>query len=140
MSDTSDDPRTADKARRDAGRQRKDDRDVLRKLMRDPKGRDWLYRFLEVCHIYDNPAVFGDTNTTFFRLGEQNVGKRLLIEVEGASLDLYMTMKREHEEDVAEQTRQVREVAKQEEADQAEPEVGGEQFPPLTPPKGWPST
>lgn len=136
--DTSDDALAEENARRDAGRRRKDDLDVLRKLMRTPQGRDWMYRHLDACHIYENPALFDNVPGTFFRLGEQNVGKQLLIQLEAASLDLYMTMKREHEEKVADETRIVREATKRELAETDEPAITDDQQPHLPRPDGWP--
>lgn len=135
---TSDDATAEENAKRAAGRQRKADQDVLRLLMKKPEGRDWMYRFLEECHIYGNPALFDNVPGTFFNLGEQNVGKKLLVQLEAASLDLYMTMKREHEEKVEEETRIVRAAVKQELSESEEPDVAGEQFPILSRPQGWP--
>lgn len=135
---STDDPLAEENAKRAAGRQRKDDMDVLRMLMRKPTGRDWMYRFLEECHIYGNPALFDNVPGTFFNLGEQNVGKKLLVQLEAASLDLYMTMKREHEEKVADETRIVREATKRELAETEEPDITADQQPHLPRPEGWP--
>lgn len=100
---SAEDPVAADNARKRLARQRRDDMDVLRLLMKTTKGRDWLYRYLESCHIMSSPFVPGesDTNTVMFRLGEQNAGKRLQVQVEGASVDLYMTMIKEQIEERA---------------------------------------
>ena len=42
-------------ARRDAARRERNDLDVLRTLMHTRQGRDWLYRFLDACHINNTP-------------------------------------------------------------------------------------
>jgi hypothetical protein len=99
---SAEDPVAESNARKREVRRRKADQDVLRKLMHTPEGRDWLYRFLEDCHMMDTPFVPGaETNTVMFRLGEQNIGKRMQIAAETASVDLYMTMIKEHLEELA---------------------------------------
>lgn len=87
-----------DKARR------RRDADVLRKLMMSEWGRDWLFRLLESCHIYERISDLGtvervsDPYITYFRDGERNVGNRILIDAQRASADLYMTMIKEANE------------------------------------------
>ncbi len=122
--------------KRDA-RRRKADQDVLRMLMRKPDGRDWLYRFLENCHMMASPFVPGhtDTNTVMFRLGEQNVGKRLQVMAEGASVDLYTTMIKEHLEEIAELEVLAAERARKFEADERPREMtDDDQYPHLSRP------
>lgn len=86
---------TTNNRSRDQARYARSDADVLRKLMHDAPGRAWLYRILEACHIYESPFVPGQADSTAFKLGEQNVGRRLLAQVTAASGDLYMTMLKE---------------------------------------------
>jgi hypothetical protein len=86
-------------AKRDAARRERADLDVLRNLMRDKKGRDWLYRFLDSCHINNTPFAPGQPDVTAFHLGEENVGKRVLLLAMTASTDLYMKMITEQQEE-----------------------------------------
>ena len=88
-------------AKRDAARRDRADLDVMRKLMADKKGRDWLYRFLDACHINNTPFAPGQPDVTAFHLGEESVGKRVLLLAMTASTDLYMKMIREQQEEEA---------------------------------------
>lgn len=136
---STDDPLAEENAKRAAGRQRKADQDVLRLLMKKPEGRDWMYRLLEFCDIMGLPEdPFDNPHKVYFQLGKQNIGKKLLVQLEAASLDLYMTMKREHEEKAADETRIVREATKRELAETEQPEITADQQPHLPRPEGWP--
>ena len=69
--------------------------DVVRNIMQSATGRAWIYNKLEQCHIYGNPFIPGQADTTAFNLGEANQGKILLAEVQAAAPDLYLTMLQE---------------------------------------------
>lgn len=100
---------TTNTRKSDEARRRRNDADVLRRLMHTPEGRSWLYRKLEVCQIYGNAFMPGQADTTAFQLGMQNVGKMLLAEAMDASGDLYLLMRgeaREEEERVEKKTRE----------------------------------
>jgi len=66
--------------------------DVVRSIMQTSPGRAWIYKKLEQCHIYGNPFIPGQADTTAFNLGEANQGKILLAEVQAAAPDLYLLM------------------------------------------------
>lgn len=66
-------------------------------LMRHPQGRRVMWRLLEACGMYRNPAVEGgfDTNTTMFKSGQQNIGQFYLNEIVTKEPDAYGIMVRE---------------------------------------------
>ncbi len=66
--------------------------DVIRGVMNTASGRQWIYGFLESCHIYGNAFCPGQSDVTAFNLGEENVGKRLLADVQNSAPDLYLQM------------------------------------------------
>lgn len=126
-----------DNAKRDQARRARNDLDVLRTIMHDKKGRDWLFRFLDACHINNSSFAAGQADQTAFNLGEEAVGKRVLKTAMAASVDLYMTMIREQEEE----DRRINEVRRTErkkrEAAEQPVDVRELVFP-LPPPAGFP--
>lgn len=72
--------------------QRTSDDTVLHNVMNDPAGRAWMYRRLLDCHIYGSTFVAGEPDTTAYRIGEENIGKRFLAELQRAAPELYLTM------------------------------------------------
>lgn len=98
------DPKDVENARKEAGQHRRQDRDFWRIAMSTPERRASLYRMLENCHIYGSSADLGDAargsdpHRTYFSLGEENVGKRMMLSAMDASLDLYLTMVKEQKE------------------------------------------
>lgn len=66
--------------------------DVIRNVMQSAAGRSWIYSILEMCHIYGNPFIPGQQDVTAFNLGQANIGKILLVDVQVATPDLYLTM------------------------------------------------
>ncbi len=135
MSDTYDasDPIAENNLRRDARRIDRQDKDVLRKLMHTPEGRSFLYRRLERCHIYSSTFAPGQPDLTAFQLGEENIGKMLMMEAQSASVDLYMKMIKERQEWEREQdVQREKESKRREDLDRA-PTVE-ELMPELPPP------
>lgn len=91
------DPEAVERARRAEGRQRRDDDDVIRNLMRTREGRSWMFRFLTACHIYEDCVGFDreariDVQATFFNLGMRNVGNMVLAKVQRAAPQKYVEM------------------------------------------------
>jgi hypothetical protein len=119
-------------------RRKREDADVIRKLLHDKNGRAWLYRLLERCHIYEHSFFGEETHTTAYRLGEENIGKRLMLEVIDASGDLYITMIREQKEDEARLAKLARKAADKAEGRGEPPLTPSAQMPDLPPPPGWP--
>ena len=74
------DPAAIDNANRDERRKAREDADVLRALMMGKHGRAWLYRLLERCNIYGDPFAPGQGDVTAFKLGQENIGKQLMLQ------------------------------------------------------------
>ena len=95
-----DDKEAVNKARKAAGRREKAHLQVVRNIMLTEPGRAWMYDKLEACKIFGNPMTMGamgvDTHATFFGLGEQNVGKLLLQDVQAAAPKEYLQMLEEN--------------------------------------------
>jgi hypothetical protein len=86
------DPVAESNAHRDELRRQREDAQTLRQLMAHRNGRAWLYRILERCHIYASAFAPGEPETTFFRMGEENIGKQMMMAAMAAAPDLYMEM------------------------------------------------
>lgn len=74
------DPKQVNTARKKEARKERERLEVVEALMQNKKTRVWLYNILEKCHMFGNPIIPGDTHSTYFNLGEQNVGKLLLLD------------------------------------------------------------
>jgi hypothetical protein len=131
------DPAAEDNAKRDAARTAREDTDVLRGIMHTKQGRAWLLRQLDACHINNSPFAAGQPDVTAYHLGEEAVGKRLLIAVMAASVDLYMKAIKESQE---EETRlyEVRKKEREKREERDAPADVRELMFPLPPPAGFP--
>jgi hypothetical protein len=130
------DPVAENNARRDQARWQREDAETVRRLLSHKNGRAWFHRQLAKCHIYATPFSPGDPHTTFFQLGQENIGKQMMMEAIGACPDLYLAMLAEaksEEERIAAAAVDV-EKKRQEEYDAAVKTQGFE----LAPPPGWP--
>ncbi len=87
-----DDKKQVKKARDDADLSAALALDVIRNVMKTPAGRQWMYGILDMCHIYGNPFIPGQQDVTAFNLGQANIGKVLLGNIQSACPDLYLTM------------------------------------------------
>lgn len=92
------DPQQVSNARKKAGRYKQRRLDVVKSIMEHRDGRKWFYDLLVSCSVFGNPLVPGDPHYTYFRIGEQNVGKRLLQDINDAAPDKYMEMIKESRE------------------------------------------
>lgn len=131
------DPAAEDNAKRDQARRDRNDLDVLRTIMHDKKGRDWLFRFLDACHINNSPFAAGQADVTAYHLGEEAVGKRVLRTAMTASVDLYMKMIREQQEEEARLTEVRRKERKNRDEREGDVDVAA-MVAPLPPPAGFP--
>lgn len=68
---------------------------VINGLMQTAAGRRWIYGKLDRCHIYGNPFVEGSPDKTAFNLGEANVGRMFLADVQEAASAEYLLMLQE---------------------------------------------
>ena len=109
----------------------------MRKLLADKNGRAWLYRFLDSCHINNTPFAAGQPDVTAFHLGEENVGKRVLMQAMTASTDLYMKMITEQQEEERRRA-EVRRKERQNREERDGPIDVAAMVAPLPPPAGYP--
>lgn len=79
-------------ARKKEGRSRRARLSVVAGLMDLKEGRAWMYGLLDMCHIYQSPFYQGDPHNTAFRCGEQNIGLRVLADVQAAAPKQYIQM------------------------------------------------
>jgi hypothetical protein len=131
------DPAAEDNTRRDQARIAREDADVLRGIMHDKKGRAWLLRRLDECHINNSPFAAGQADVTAYHLGEEAVGKRLLTSAMAASVDLYMKAIKENQEEEARQAN-VRRTERKNREEREGPANVTDLFAPLPPPAGFP--
>jgi len=116
------DPVAVDNAGKEAKRRETEDRETVRVLMSHPKGRDFVYRFLGVCHIWDD-CRGADTHDTYFNLGERNIGTWWLKHLE-AHPELYKRMI--EEQHVLRQARDMRLQKQNEDKDQRDGGTGSD--------------
>lgn len=131
------DPAATDNAARDTAAKSRADADVLRSIMMTKPGRAWLYRFLEKCNIYGESFTPGQPDVTAFKLGNENVGRQLMLAAMNASTDLYVKMVNEQREE----ERRLDEVRRKERKNREErdgPIDVNALVAPLPPPAGYP--
>lgn len=131
------DPAAIANAERDSTRHVRQDADAIRWLLKAKNGRAFFYRRLQLCHIYSSTFAPGQPDVTAFQLGEENVGKKLMMEAMDASPDLYMLMIKEQREE----SKRLDEVRRTEQKNREQAERGTkveELMPDLPPPAGWP--
>lgn len=108
--DNAADEKQIEAKRKEAGQHKREDRDFWRICMSTPARRASFYRLLESCHIFGSAFDLGDhdartgrsrpadVHVSYFRGGEENVGKRMMLAAMDASTDLYLTMLKEQKE------------------------------------------
>lgn len=82
-------------ARKRTGRKRREELDYIRNIMSTPLGRAWMFNLLGACKTFSSPIVAGDAYYTYHNIGEQNIGKKLLQDINDASPDEYVLMLKE---------------------------------------------
>jgi hypothetical protein len=88
------DPEAVNRARKKAARYAKSRLRFVEEIMKVKEGRAYIWDILESCNIHGNPVVAGDVNATYFNLGQQNIGKLILMDALQFS-DNYTTMVQE---------------------------------------------
>lgn len=68
----------------------------LRFVLGTPQGRRMIWRYLSRCGVYQT-SFSENTNTTYFREGERNIGLVIHAEALEASSDLFLKMMQEAE-------------------------------------------
>lgn len=69
------------------------DKDDLKWILSDPKGRRFIWKYLSFCGVFR--TSFTGNSQTFFKEGERNIGLRLFDEVFEADEDAFLKMKKE---------------------------------------------
>jgi len=132
------DPAAIDNARREEKRKAREDADVLRLIMHSKQGRAWLYRHLERCNIYGETFAPGQGDVTAFKLGQENIGKQLMLAAMDASSDLYVKMVNEQREEAKRLDEVRRTERKNREANDPSATVPQDFVVDLPPPAGYP--
>jgi len=130
------DPRAENNQRSDQARKAREDAETLRAILSHKARRAWFYRQLVRCHIYDTPFVPGQDNTTFFQMGQENIGKQMMMEAINSCPELYMTMLKEAREE-EQRIGNVREEEEKKRQGEDETAVRTQGLD-LPPPVGWP--
>ena len=115
--------------------QKRANHDTLRKIMHNRDGRLWLYRLLERCNIYGSSFEPGQPDVTAFRLGQENIGRQLMVDAMEASSELYIRMVKEQRED--EQRLTKLRAADERARNSADQDAVGAHMIDLPPPEGW---
>lgn len=68
--------------------------EVLVGVMSTVPGREWLWNLLDVLNVFGSP-IAEDPHRTYFLLGEQNAGKRLMADAMQFCPDLFIQAMRE---------------------------------------------
>ena len=64
----------------------------VRRIMGSTPGRRWIYKFLEMSHVFGMSIIFGQPDRSAFNEGERNIGNMLLADVQNAAPELYLKM------------------------------------------------
>lgn len=86
------DPKAVNEARKKAARERKEELEFISAIMSSPQGRKWMFNIMNICKTFTSPIVPGDTHFTYHNLGEQNIGKKLLQDINDGAPQQYMVM------------------------------------------------
>lgn len=78
-------------ARKKGGRNRRARLEFIQAMMDLPEGRKWLWEIMQKCFVFGNPVVQSDSHATYFNLGQQNIGKLILQDVQEFP-ELYIRM------------------------------------------------
>ena len=88
--DTSD-PKAVNTARKRAARKRSDRLKFIQAAMQHEEGRAWFYDILLFCRIFQSPYS-SDPYQTYFQLGHQNIGLKILEDIQDAATKEYLSM------------------------------------------------
>lgn len=93
--DTSD-PKQVNDSRKKSARTRADRLEFVKAAMGTPQGRSWYYDILVFCKVFNSPYISGDPYSTTFNCGQQNIGLRVLDDIQTAAPEQYINMIREN--------------------------------------------
>ncbi len=80
------------------GREREAEQNYLKIVLSTAEGRKWIYNLLETCALLEDTAVGNDPYLTFKKSGRQDVGRKLMIDIEVADSDKLSLMMKEARE------------------------------------------
>lgn len=132
------DQAAVDNASREDSRKAREDADVLRSILLTKQGRAWLYRLLERCNIYGDTFVAGESDLTAFKLGQDYIGRQLILKAMDVSADLYVKMINEQKEEQKRLDAVRRTERKNREANDPNAPLTPDLVPNLPPPAGYP--
>lgn len=92
------DPEQVNKARKKSARARKEELDFIVAIMSNKAGRRWLFNLITTCNPFGNPVIPGDTHLTYHNIGAQNIGKKLLQDINEGAPKEYILMMQESRE------------------------------------------
>jgi len=94
--DANDEVQVNNRKRRNA-RERSADEVWLIDALKSRAGRDFFWRLLERCHVFEISYVQGSFDATSFREGERSEGNRMLADIVRANPNAYILMMQEHQ-------------------------------------------
>lgn len=94
------DPVQVNNRKREAGRKKAAQRQIVKELMNDQSGRAWLWQQMEFCNVFAQTFVIGSPDGTAFNEGTRRYGNKLLTECMGADPEAFIVMMREHGKNV----------------------------------------
>lgn len=86
------DPQQVNERRKKVARKKADRMRVWLAIMQQPDCRKLMFDMLDWCHIHGYHIVEENTHMTYFKLGEENIGKRLMAELMEAAPKEYLIM------------------------------------------------
>lgn len=89
------DEKQVNNARKKEARERKELLDYTGFIMSTPLGRKWMLHLLNTCKTFSNPIVPGETHYTYHNIGEQNIGKKYLQDINDGAPEQYVLMMKE---------------------------------------------
>lgn len=93
--DTSD-KAAVNKQRKRAAARRRQQLEMIATVMGSPGGRAWMYDVLLLCNATSTPYSQSSPYDTAFQCGQQNVGLKLLADMQAAAPQEYLLMLKEN--------------------------------------------
>lgn len=94
--DASDEAKVNNRKRQLANEKIGDD-EFIRNALKTRIGRNFFWRWLELCHIFEMSWIPGQMDSTAFREGERSIGNRILADLTRISPGDYIEMMKEHQ-------------------------------------------
>lgn len=91
-----DDPKQVNRARKKKARAEYESDEVLTLIMSQPNGRRWVNELINFSHPLGDPIAL-ETHRTYYNIGAQQLGKKLLADLYRLCPDMYSRMLKEAE-------------------------------------------